>query len=262
MKVLEILVRLLDIEHSLTCDICGIEEIRDAYETVGKARTLLTQLIEELEAIAGFCEDPQQVKNLIEFAERIMNEEVTDSTIGPWAHELRELVMDIVKLTPWILFVDVDFRKDFLIPLKYLPDDYLELVRDLVLEACRCYEASSFQACVFQASKALEILLRKVLANSDLSAIEDSEIKDSVNKLRKGTATFGDLVRIAIRSGILSEKDVLNLELLLKIVKDIRNVTAHEIVQLDESKTKRVCFLISELMKEIGSKLGNKNSTK
>ena len=66
----------------MTCDICGIEEVQDAYETVDKTRTLLAQLIEELEAIVDFYEDPQQVRSLIEFAERIMSKEVTETTIG------------------------------------------------------------------------------------------------------------------------------------------------------------------------------------
>ncbi len=82
-----------------------------------------------------------------------------------------------------------------------------------------------------------------------MSVVEREEVRKSIDKYRKSRATLGDLIKIAT-SILRDESCFLGVNLLLKAIKKVRNIAAHE------SLTRKFCLLISEMTKEIGLKSG------
>lgn len=60
-----------------------------------------------------------------------------NSIIEECVSKLENLVMDIINLSPHLILIDTDFRREFLSVLRAIPNEYSKAIRDLLLEACK-----------------------------------------------------------------------------------------------------------------------------
>ncbi len=249
MKGLDILANIVKLLGDLAADIDWSME--DWYFAIGELNTILNRWVEELEALKDVSEEPEQLENIIEYINKVKETLAKPNpVIEECVSRLENLVMDIINLSPHLILIDTDFRKEFLSVLRAIPNEYSKAIRDLLLEACRCYENSAYGACIFLASKALEFVLKEALKNVDLSTLSDKDLRDALGKYRDGKATLGDLIRIAGRA-FKKEWALTTSQRLFEAIKDIRNLVVHSELQLDEKLTKGFCLLVSRIIRDI-----------